>query len=84
MKASFLSILAAASLLATTSFAAPSALAQDNNEHRIQQSGNDRQDDRNNKDFNYGYDKKHKVTSEEKARWEAAGTRPPGSGPQKR
>jgi hypothetical protein len=32
----------------------------------------DRHDDRNDRDFNYGYDKKHQVTPQERARWEAA------------
>lgn len=32
----------------------------------------DRRDDRKDKDFNYGFDKSHQVTPEERARWEAA------------
>jgi hypothetical protein len=63
MKASLFSIIAAAALFTSTaSFAA--AGPYDN--HR-----NDR-DDRNSKDFNYGFDKKHRVTPQERARWEAA------------
>ena len=65
MKSTLLS-LAAAFLLVTSTFAAP-APGQDNRNQDVA-----RRDDRNDKDFNYGYDKKHKVTPAEKARWEAA------------
>ncbi|HEX8328585.1 MAG TPA: hypothetical protein VF629_13670 [Hymenobacter sp.] len=69
MKASLFSILAAAALLAssTASFAAapPVALFGSHDPY-------DRYNDRNSKDFNYGYDRNHRVTSSERARWEAA------------
>ncbi|QNH60986.1 hypothetical protein [Hymenobacter sediminicola] len=63
MKNALLS-LATALLLTTAATAAPHQASP----------GQDiaRRDDRKDKDFNYGYDKKHKVTAEEKARWEAA------------
>jgi hypothetical protein len=68
MKASLFSIIAAATFLAATpSFAAASANGPYDN-HR---NDHDR-DDRNSKDFNYGFDKKHRVTPQERARWEAA------------
>jgi hypothetical protein len=71
MKSSFFSILAAASLLATTSFAAaPAAFGHDG--RPTQQNPNDRLNDRNDKDFNYGFDKKHKVSPDERKRWEEA------------
>ena len=71
MKASFFSILAAASLLATTSFAAtPASFEPDS--RPAQQNPNDRFNNRNDKDFNYGFDKKHKVTPDERKRWEDA------------
>ncbi|GAB3869562.1 hypothetical protein GCM10028824_16760 [Hymenobacter segetis] len=68
MKTSLFSIIAAAMLMAssTPSFAAAAAGPYDN--HR---NDHDR-DDRNSKDFNYGFDKKHRVTPQERARWEAA------------
>ncbi|UOQ96998.1 hypothetical protein MUN81_17375 [Hymenobacter sp. 5317J-9] len=60
MKASLFSLLAAAALFTSTaSFAAEGPF-----DHRY--------DDRNSKDFNYGYDRNHRVTAAEKARWEAA------------
>lgn len=70
MKTSFFSILAAASLLATSIFAAtPTASSHDRDEHHPTQQGPYA---RNDKDFNYGFDKKHKVTPEERKRWEDA------------
>jgi hypothetical protein len=73
MKNSFFSILAAASLLATTSFAAPASFTNDRDGRAgTQQNPNERFNDRNDKDFNYGFDKKHKVTPEERKRWEDA------------
>ncbi|MDB5269402.1 MAG: hypothetical protein JWP58_2442 [Hymenobacter sp.] len=60
MKASLFSIIAAAALFTSTaSFAAAGPF-----DHRY--------DDRNSKDFNYGYDRNHRVTDYERARWEAA------------
>lgn len=44
------------------------------NDWRNDQRGNDRRNDRDyrqDKDFNYGYSKNHRVTPAEKARWEA-------------
>lgn len=59
MKASLFSLLAAAALFTTTtSMAAPFP--------------GDRYNDRNSKDFNYGFDKNHRVTPKERDRWEAA------------
>ena len=66
MKTTLLS-LATALLLTTSAFAAPAPGHDDNRRPSI-----DCRDDRNDKDFNYGYDKKHRVTPQEKARWEAA------------
>ncbi|MBF9143368.1 hypothetical protein [Hymenobacter properus] len=63
MKASLFSLLAAAALFtSSTAFAAEGPF-----DHRY-----DGRDDRNSKDFNYGYDRNHRVTAAEKARWEAA------------
>ncbi|MBF9222069.1 hypothetical protein [Hymenobacter ruricola] len=63
MKASLFSLLAAAALFTSTvSFAAEGPF-----DRRY-----DGRDDRNSKDFNYGYDRNHRVTNAEKARWEAA------------
>jgi beta-glucanase (GH16 family) len=60
MKASLFSLIAAAALFTSTaSFAAEGPY-----DHRY--------DDRNSKDFNYGYDRNHRVTDNERARWEAA------------
>ena len=72
MKTSFFSLLAAASLVATTAFAAPASPAHDRDRRLAQQNPNDRFNDRNNKDFNYGYDKKHQVSPDERKRWEDA------------
>ncbi|OGX90092.1 hypothetical protein [Hymenobacter coccineus] len=70
MKTSFFSAFAAIALLASTSaFAAPAA-NHDRDDYRPGPSN--RYDDRNSKDFNYGYDRKHRVTPREQARWEAA------------
>ncbi|MBH8567768.1 hypothetical protein KB206_02665 [Microvirga sp. STS02] len=56
MKASLFSIIAAAALFTSTaSFAAAGPF-----DHRY--------DDRNSKDFNYGYDRNHRVTAYERAR----------------
>lgn len=68
MKTTLFSILAAATLFVSTpSFAAaPAANPFDN------RKAYDRLNDRNDRDFNYGYDKKHRVTPQERARWEAA------------
>ena len=60
MKASLFSIIAAAALPASSvSFAAAGPF-----DHRY--------DDRNNSAFNYGYDRGHRVTPQERARYEAA------------
>jgi hypothetical protein len=60
MKASLFSLIAAAALFTSSaSFAAEGPYDR-------------RYDDRNSKDFNYGYDRSHRVTNAEKARWEAA------------
>jgi hypothetical protein len=68
MKTTLFSILAAATLLVSApSFAAaPPAFPFDNHKPY------DRLNDRNDKDFNYGFDKRHRVTPQERARWEAA------------
>ncbi|MBO2009431.1 hypothetical protein [Hymenobacter negativus] len=68
MKTTLFSILAAATLFVSApSFAtAPAAFPFDNH------GPYDRLNDRNDKDFNYGFDKRHRVTSQERARWEAA------------
>ena len=59
MKASLFSVIAAAALLTSSvSFAAAGPI-----DHRY--------DDRNSKEFNYGYDRSHRVTDYERARWEA-------------
>ncbi|MDB5235616.1 MAG: hypothetical protein JWR44_2609 [Hymenobacter sp.] len=59
MKASLFSIIAAAALFTSSaSFAAEGPYDR-------------RYDDRNSKDFNYGYDRSHRVTDYERARWEA-------------
>ena len=69
MKTSLFSIIAAAALLTSSaSFAAAGPF----DSHRYEQGPNDRYNDRNSKDFNYGYDRSHRVTAQEKARWEAA------------
>jgi hypothetical protein len=69
MKTSLLSLAAAVALLSSTaSFAAPLAGSDWNDARREA----DRRDDRNDKDFNYGYDRSHRVTTSERARWEAA------------
>ncbi|MDO7849496.1 hypothetical protein Q5H92_24235 [Hymenobacter sp. M29] len=69
MKTSLLSILAAASLMASTAMAAPTTASAS---ATIQQNPYDRLNDRNDKDFNYGFDKKHRVTPDERKRWEEA------------
>ena len=66
MKASFFASLAAAALLtATSAFAAPLADNHDHDGPRYEQ-GPGRRDD------NYGYDRNHRVTPQERARYEAA------------
>lgn len=74
MKTSLFSVIAAASLLGTTAFAAAptSSIHDRDGRPSAQQNPNDRFNDRNDKDFNYGFDKKHKVTSDERKRWEDA------------
>jgi poly(3-hydroxybutyrate) depolymerase len=69
MKASLFSALAAAALLAssTASFAAAPPVASFGSHDPY-----NRYDDRNSRDFNYGYDRSHRVTPSERARWEAA------------
>ncbi|WP_303310195.1 hypothetical protein [Hymenobacter sp. BT730] len=68
MKTSLFSFAAALALLVTTgSFSASAADLPDNNRREAA-----RRDDRYDKDFNYGYDRRHKVTATERARWEAA------------
>ncbi|GAB3580004.1 hypothetical protein [Hymenobacter daeguensis] len=68
MKTTLFSILAAATLFVSTPSmaAAPAAFPLDN------RNPYDRLNDRNDKDFNYGFDKRHRVTPQERARWEAA------------
>lgn len=69
MKASLFSLIAAAGLLASSaSFAAVAPAAVSFESH----DPYDRYNDRSSKDFNYGYDRNHRVTPSERARWEAA------------
>ena len=63
MKASLFPIIAAAAL-----FTSSAAFAAEGPFDRRY----DGRDDRNSKDFNYGYDRNHRVTAQERARWEAA------------
>ena len=76
MKTSFFSAFAAVALLAGTSaFAAPAAPFghdRDRDDYRPAQGPAGRYDDRNSKDFNYGFEPRHRVTNQERARWEAA------------
>ena len=69
MRTTLFSIFAAISLFAAPPLsAATSVPAHDN-----YRNGNDYdRDDRNSKDFNFGFDKKHRVTAQEKACWEDA------------
>ncbi|UOG76529.1 hypothetical protein MTX78_07990 [Hymenobacter tibetensis] len=69
MKTSLLSLAAAFVLFSST---ASLAAAPDHRDDDRRRTENSRYDDRNDRDFNYGYDKKHRVTPAEKARWEAA------------
>ncbi|TGE21162.1 hypothetical protein [Hymenobacter metallicola] len=70
MKTSLLSLAAAVVLLSSSaSFAAPLG---DSDWKDARREAERRRDDRNDKDFNYGYDRNHRVTPAEKARWEAA------------
>ncbi|RSK48923.1 hypothetical protein [Hymenobacter rigui] len=69
MKTSLLSLAAAFGLLASTAaLAAPAPDHRDDDRYRREYN---KYDDRNNRDFNYGFNKKHRVTPAEKARWEA-------------
>ncbi|TGE26025.1 hypothetical protein E5K00_12785 [Hymenobacter aquaticus] len=71
MKTSLLSLAAAFALLASSAaVAAPSAGSDWRDDARREMER--RRDDRNDKDFNYGYDRSHRVTAAERARWEAA------------
>ncbi|MCB2409915.1 hypothetical protein [Hymenobacter lucidus] len=75
MKTSLLSFAAAVALLAssTASFAAPATDWRDDARREAERrKDDDRRNDRNDKDFNYGYDRSHKVTNAERSRWEAA------------
>lgn len=76
MKTSIFSALAAVALLAsTTAFAAPAAPFghdRDRDDHRPAQGPGNRYDDRNSRDFNYGYAPRHRVTPRERAYWEGA------------
>lgn len=65
MKTSLFSFAAALALLATTGSITATAADHENKYER-------READRRDKDFNYGYDRRHKVTASERARWEAA------------
>lgn len=70
MKKALFSLATAFVLLSSSaSFATPAPDRHDDDKRRQEAK---RYDDRNDKDFNYGYDKKHRVTAQEKARWEAA------------
>jgi hypothetical protein len=64
MKSFLFAALATASLL-TSSCASATAFDHDRDDHRYEQQ---RPGDR---DFNYGYDRNHRVTPQERARWEA-------------
>lgn len=70
MKSALLSLATAFVLLSSTaSFAASAADRHDDDKRRKAYS---KYDDRNSRDFNYGFDRNHRVTAAEKARWEAA------------
>ncbi|MCB2379384.1 hypothetical protein LGH70_17430 [Hymenobacter sp. BT635] len=71
MKTSLLSLAAAFTLLASTASVAAPLPGADWKENARREAER-RRDDRNDKDFNYGYDRNHRVTPAEKARWEAA------------
>lgn len=49
-----------------------SATNYDRDDHRLAQGPGNRYDDRNSKGFNYGYDRKHCVTPQERAHWKPA------------
>ncbi|GGG49534.1 hypothetical protein [Hymenobacter glacieicola] len=69
MKTALLSLATGLVLFSSTaSFAAPVPDHRDDDKRR---KGYTKYNDRNDRDFNYGYDKKHRVTPAEKARWEA-------------
>lgn len=63
MKSFLLAALAAASLLTSTSAFAASPFAGPGPRYEQQRPGD--------RDFNYGYDRNHRVTPQERARWEA-------------
>lgn len=66
MKSFLFAALASASLLTSTgAFAAAPGINNDRDDRRYEQQ---RPGDR---DFNYGYDRQHRVTPQERARWEA-------------
>jgi hypothetical protein len=65
MKSFLFAALATASLLTSTGAFAAAPLAGPGRDHRYEQQ---RPGDR---DFNYGYDRNHRVTPQERARWEA-------------
>ena len=75
MKTTLLFIFAAVTLFAAApSMATTPAAAydtHDRDDHR-QDRDHDGRDDRSSKYFNYGYDRSHRVTPQERARWEAA------------
>lgn len=65
MKANLFASFAATALLAATSaFAAPAPADNHDRDNRYQQGPGDRNN-------NYGYDRNHRVTPQERARWEA-------------
>jgi len=72
MKTAFLSLAVMAALLTTSpSMAATGYQAgQERRPAQVQQGDRKDRDPRNEKDFNYGYDKNHKVTPQERAKWE--------------
>ncbi|UOQ67672.1 hypothetical protein [Hymenobacter volaticus] len=70
MKKALFSLATAFVLLSSgVSFAAP---APDHHDDHKRHPEAKRYDNRNDKGFNYGYDKQHRVSTQEKARWEAA------------
>ena len=71
MKASLFSIIAAAALLTSAASFAATPAAYGPFDHHYEHGPNDRYNDRNSKDFNCRFDKKHRVTTQEHGRWEA-------------
>jgi len=63
MKSFLFAALATASLLTSTGAFAAAPLAGPGNRYEQQRPGDP--------DFNYGYDRRHRVTPQERARWEA-------------